>query len=180
MSDMTEGNERDIVPGDVLADVLDQSLSRADTPDMVAFRAYFDSLGAQHFSADEFMVLGPSNHVPGGACEGKNALAPKALWDNVAPLVAAMDAIRAELGAPIRITNCFRSDDYNACVGGVPDSFHRTFRAADWVGGGGSSGDWAEAARAVRDRGGFAGGIGIYNGFVHVDVRGHAVDWDNR
>ncbi|WP_300010863.1 D-Ala-D-Ala carboxypeptidase family metallohydrolase [uncultured Roseobacter sp.] len=179
-TDQTEGGERDIVPAELLDSVLGQSFSRADTPEMVAFREFFAEQSARHFSADEFMVLGPSHHVPGGACEGKNALAPSSLWNNVVPLIAAMDAIRDELGEPVRITNCYRSSDYNSCVGGVSNSYHKTFKAADWVCGTGTSADWAAAAARVRDRGAFTGGIGIYETFVHVDVRGQSIDWDNR
>lgn len=179
MSDLFEGNENDIVPLDQLDALLDQSLSRADTPEMVAFRQFFDGLGAQNFTADEFMVLGPSHHG-NGACAGKNALPERGLWDNVKPLVAAMDAIRVALGSPVRITNCFRAEAYNSCIGGVSRSQHKQFRAADFVSSSGNSQDWADAARRVRDNGGFAGGIGIYNGFVHIDVRGSNADWDNR
>lgn len=174
-----EGGEDDIVPLDQLEGLLDESLSRADTPEMVAFREFFSTIGARHFSADEFMVLGPSHHGT-GACAGKNTMPERALWDNVVPLVRAMDAIRAELGAAVRITNCYRGEAYNSCIGGVPRSQHKQFRAADFVCGAGASKAWADAARRVRDRGGFAGGIGIYNSFVHIDVRGSNADWDNR
>lgn len=179
-NDRTEGAEYDMVPADLLDEVLATSHSRADTPEMVAFRAFFDQQGARHFSADEFMVLGPSNHVPGGPCEGKNGLAPKNLWPNVVPLIAAMDAIRDELGAPARITNCYRSPAYNDCIGGVANSYHMSFQAVDWVCDTGVSTDWAAVARRVRDRGVFTGGIGLYRSFVHIDIRGHAIDWDNR
>ena len=107
-------------------------------------------------------------------------MAPEALWDNVVPLVLAMDAIRAEIGGPATITSCYRGADYNACVGGVPSSFHRRFMAADFVGATGTSVNWTAAARRARDQGNFSGGIGIYDSFVHVDVRGSNVDFDGR
>ncbi len=179
MTDIFEGNENDIRPLDELKELLSESLSRDDTPEMVAFRQFFDGLGAQFFSADEFMVLGPSHHAP-GACNGKNGMPEQALWDNVAPLVKAMDAIRAHMGHPVTITNCFRNEDYNACVGGVSGSMHKQFKAADFVCSSGTSADWAAAAKAVRSNGTFSGGVGIYNSFVHVDVRGSEANWDNR
>ncbi|MCG7519507.1 D-Ala-D-Ala carboxypeptidase family metallohydrolase [Ruegeria sp. Ofav3-42] len=179
MNDLFEGNEYDFVEGDMLQEALRGDYSRSDTPEMVEFRAFFDTLPSEFFTADEFMILGPSNR-PGGSCEGKNGLAPKSLWNNVKPLVKAMNLIRKELGASVQITNCFRSGTYNACVGGVPGSFHSRFQAADWICGAGNSAMLASAARAVRDAGGFSGGIGIYNSFVHVDVRGSNADWDNR
>ncbi len=179
MENVFEGMEHDFAPESELAALLNQSFSRDDTEDMVAFREFYDRIGARFFSADEFMVLGPSHHG-NGACKGKNRLADRALWPNMVPLVHAMDAVRESYGAPLVITNCYRSPDYNACVGGVSKSFHKSFRAADFVGRSGSSREWADAARKARDKGAFSGGIGLYAGFVHVDVRGSNADWDNR
>lgn len=174
-----EGTESDFLDFEALGALLDEAASRNDTPERVAFREFFSALGARHFVADEFCVLGPSNHGT-GACGGKNEMPPRAIWNNVTSLVAAMDAIRAEIGAPVRITNCYRAPAYNACVGGVSASQHLRFRAADLVCRSGRTGDWADAAKVVRSRGVFSGGIGIYRSFVHVDVRGHPVTWDNR
>lgn len=181
MSDIFEGNENDFVTGTALDSLLSKDRARADTPEMVAFRAFFDSIDSPHFSADEFMVLGPSHHS-NGPCRGKNSLPDKALWSNVKPLVIVMNAIRDTLGASVRITNCYRNEAYNSCVGGVSGSLHKSFQAADWVCSTGTSADWARAAQQVRASAttGFKGGIGIYNGFVHVDVRGSNADWDNR
>jgi len=175
----TEGQEFDFIEGPALEASRSADMSRADTPDMVAFRAFFSQLDSPHFVADEFMVLGPSNR-PGGSCEGQNSMPPQALWNNVIPLVAAMNAVRKELGASIQITNCFRNTQYNACVGGVAGSQHPRFTAADWVCSSGTSADWAAAAATVRASGVFKGGIGIYNSFVHLDVRGSNANWDSR
>ena len=179
MSNEFEGNERDVATFEELQQQLEADRSRSDTPEMVAFRAFFEELGARNFTADEFMVMGAS-HNGGGTCSGKNSLAPRNLWDNVKPLVAAMDAVRDRLGHSVMLTNVYRNPEYNECVGGVAGSQHKEFKAADFVCHSGSSADWAEAAKAVRSDGGFSGGVGIYNGFVHVDVRGSNADWDNR
>ena len=180
MTDEFEGQEFDFIEGPDLDAAIARDRSRADTPEMVAFRQFFDGLNSEFFNADEFMVLGPSHHSPGSACSGKNTTAPSELWDNVVPLVAAMNAIRSELGDSVRITNCYRGPSYNTCVGGVSGSQHLQFRAADWICSQGTSADWAAAAQKVRDQGVFLGGIGIYNSFVHVDVRGSNANWDNR
>ncbi len=177
--ELEEGAESDALDFEEMGALLEEEASRDDKPEMVAFRGFFSNHGAQNFVADEFCVLGPSHHGT-GECHGKNELPPRALWNNVASLVAAMDAIRAEIGAPVRITNCYRTEAYNSCVGGVSGSQHLQFRAADFVCKSGTTGDWAEAAKAVRSRGIFTGGIGTYRTFVHVDVRGHPVTWDNR
>jgi N-acetylmuramoyl-L-alanine amidase len=91
-----------------------------------------------------------------------------------------IDAIRQELGAPIRITSCFRSPAYNACVGGAPSSTHLQFNAIDFTCRSGTPEIWRRVAARVRasDRR-FAGGIGVYpsTGFLHIDTRGSNADW---
>ena len=38
--------------------------------------------------------------------------------------------------------------------------------------------DWARTLRSMRDDERlFKGGVGLYASFVHVDTRGHDVDW---
>lgn len=180
MIDEFEGSENDVADFDTVETMLRGTRDR-DSDEMIAFRRFFDqSAQAQHFTADEFIVLGPSNSNPSSACHNKNSIAPEILWPNVVPLVAAMDAIREKLGHPVRITNCYRASPYNTCVGGVTSSQHLKFKAADFICSGGTSGDWAEAAMAVRRDGIFNGGIGIYRSFVHVDVRGSNANWDKR
>lgn len=181
MSNEFEGQESDFASFDDLDAMLESARRGDDTPEMIEFRRFFDQLPNRptHFVADEFMVLGPSHNNSGSACHKRNSLPPSELWENAVPLFHAMEAIRKKLGHPIRITNCYRAQPYNSCVGGVNGSQHLKFRAADFVCKVGDSNAWAEAARAVRQSDVFSGGIGIYRGFVHVDVRGSDADWDN-
>lgn len=177
-----EGDESDAVSYEEAGDLVQRLRSGEEPPELSEFRRFYDAIAPRpdHFVADEFMVMGPSNANPSSACHNKNAIPDRAMWDAVVPLVAAMDAIRKQLGYGVRITNCYRAPPYNSCVGGVSGSLHMQFKAADFVAVEGTSADWAAAAKAVRDRGDFSGGIGIYNSFVHVDVRGTPADWDNR
>lgn len=177
-----EGNEFDAVGFDAAGEMVETLRSGEEPPLLMEFRRFFDGLANQpeHFHADEFMVMGPSNGNSGSACFQKNSLPPQSLWDNIVPLISAMDDIRKELGFQVRITNCYRASAYNTCVGGVSSSQHLQFKAVDFVGQSGESGDWANAAKACRDNGSFNGGVGIYSGFVHVDVRGHPLNWDKR
>jgi len=78
-------------------------------PALAEFREFIETFGARHFKAEEFMVLGPS-HAGSGPCVGKNSLPDKDLWENVRPLVAALDAIRDEIGSGVFITNCYRHE----------------------------------------------------------------------
>jgi uncharacterized protein YcbK (DUF882 family) len=97
-----------------------------------------------------------------------------------------IDEIRARLGAAVRILSGYRSEDYNACVGGAENSLHRTFNALDWVCDAGSVEEWRDAAHAVRaSTPGFRGGIGFYQragtsgDFIHIDTRGTNRDWED-
>ena len=58
MTDVFEGNEFDFIEGDALQEALDADRSRSDTPEMVAFRQFFDGLNSNFFAADA--LNGPS------------------------------------------------------------------------------------------------------------------------
>ena len=128
------------------------------------------------FIAAEFLVKGGSN-----ATNHLNTDPPPALWPNVIPLAKLLQKFRDRIGAPVRLTSVYRSPAYNRAIGGATNSLHMQFRAADLtVVGMGTPADWAATLREMRDAGEFVGGIGTYNTFVHVDVRGTVSDWDDR
>ena len=85
-------------------------------------------------------------------------------------LIDALEKLRTKLGnAPIHVNSGFRCWTHNEAVGGVPKSRHCTGEAADIVVEGRHPLEVAEAAERVEQ---FShGGIGIYDTFVHVDVR---------
>lgn len=161
-----------------------EPLTVADAPEAPPshpFQTFFkEKLGdVAHFTWKEFLFKG-SKH----AQNGLNADPPERLWPNVIPLARALEEIRVRIGAPVRLTSIYRSPAYNASLSGsAKRSQHMAFKAADFqvLGGAhGTSGDWAAVAKAVRSDGVFEGGVGIYNTFVHVDVRGSRADWDSR
>jgi N-acetylmuramoyl-L-alanine amidase len=145
--------------------------------DMARYEAIIRGLRLRHFSPAEFLFPGTSN-APGGSCAGKNALPPEALWDNIGKTARMLEEIRERLGAPVRILSCYRSPAYNACVGGATNSLHGRFNAIDWYCDAGTAADWHRVAQEVRRaHPEFAGGIGRYRGFCHVDTRGADSDW---
>jgi uncharacterized protein YcbK (DUF882 family) len=126
------------------------------------------------FSASEFLVKGAkhaSNHL--------NTDPPRALWPNIVKTVRVLVELKKRLGNPaITLNSAYRSPAYNASVGGARDSQHMKFTATDIVVQGvGGPPDWARMLHQMRNEGVFAGGIGLYNSFVHVDTRGHNADW---
>ncbi len=142
------------------------------------FKAFFESAlpDVQHFKWNELLVKGAKH-----AINGLNTDPPREKWDNVLPLVKVLDEFRTQIGHPVRLTNVYRSPDYNRSVGGKLDSQHVQFRAADLqVPGHGGSQLWADILNAMRQDGFFSGGIGIYDTFVHIDTRGRNADWDER
>lgn len=93
-------------------------------------------------------------------------------------LVEALEKLRSKCGgAPIHINSGVRCQGWNERVGGVPSSQHVWGRAADIVVQGLEPVEVADKAEQVVE---FRhGGIGVYDNFVHVDVRmDGAARWD--
>lgn len=142
------------------------------------FRLWFDKSlpEIKHFSADEFLFKGEAHKQ-----NGLNTDPPPELWPNLIPLARVLEALRVRLGKPITLNSIYRSPAYNKAISGAGSSLHMQFKAADFVVHGlGGPADWAETLRAMRAGGLFRGGIGTYDTFVHVDVRGTNVDFDYR
>ena len=107
-----------------------------------------------------------------------NALPPRSMWKSMAGTLKTADRIASELGQPVReVTSAYRSPGYNRrCPGAKSRSWHMQNYALDLKFG---VSPWkvAQAARYVRSKGHFKGGIGRYSSFTHIDTRGHNVDW---
>jgi lysozyme family protein len=163
-----------------ISDTLDLNLPNIDN-DIPAGSGFEDFFARQfpdieHFAWHELLVKGASH-----ATNHLNTDPPEELWSSVIPLVRTLEAFRKEMGKAVVLTSVYRSPAYNAAIGGASRSQHMAFTAADLqVSGGGNTGAWAQVLKRLRQQGLFEGGIGIYNSFVHVDVRGTRADWDNR
>lgn len=129
-----------------------------------------------HFASHEFLAKGGAHNQPGSRAFQLNTDPPGNLWSNVLPLVVALNEIRRRAGIPISLSSVYRSPAYNRAIGGASRSLHMQFKAADIVSRLSPS-RLAVIAREVRADGIFTGGIGVYRTFVHVDVRGHNVDF---
>ena len=87
------------------------------------------------------------------------------------PTALALDAARHDLGSPVVVNSAWRSDRYNRAVGGAPQSFHKTFLAADTAPANPALlGRYYRILRGLRDGGEWRGGLGGYKTFVHVDT----------
>ena len=128
---------------------------------------------SQHFHEDEFRCKGQTCGPDGGPC-GLAIVSPR--------LVAALEELRTlsgNRGVLIRwdkdpVTGIYRSGSgyrcraHNRAVGGVDGSMHTLGMAADIRVIGLTPPEVAKLAEQVLAFS--AGGIGIYDGFTHVDV----------
>lgn len=92
-------------------------------------------------------------------------------------LIVRLNAIRSRFGKPIIVNSGYRSPEHNAKVGGVANSQHVLGTAADIRPE--DLNDLPELQK-ICDEMNPHGGVGFYNTFVHVDVRGEKSRWDNR
>ena len=135
---------------------------------------FIDAQGFRHFKGREFTPYWTRTRK--GV---RNSVPPKKLWKNILATLRLVDALRAELGAPITLLSTYRSPDYNHAVGGASASYHMQFLAIDFTCSKGTPAEWAKRLTAMRAAGKFKGGIGIYrrSHFVHIDTRGSNADW---
>jgi len=127
-------------------------------------------LVTDHFSLDEF-----SSH--------DGAIYPvEWIDDRLHPLCDVLEKLRATLGGhAITILSGYRSPAHNARVGGAKASQHMQGRAADIIVEGYAPSDVHASLLQLFAAGDIKiGGLGKYNGWVHVDIRpwqGHLCQW---
>ena len=84
-------------------------------------------------------------------------------------------AMSKQLGYVLQVTSGYRSPAYNKKVGGVSKSQHMLGNAVDILQPGMNNAQRQEFIQAAIDNG--FSGIGIYNSFTHLDIRGSKVAW---
>lgn len=93
-------------------------------------------------------------------------------------LVDFLENIRVHFGAPLYINSGYRTVSYNASVkDSSPKSQHCSGLAADILVEGHTPAEVYAYAETLL---GNHGGLGIYNTFVHIDVRADKSRWDYR
>lgn len=123
----------------------------------------------EHFSASEF------------SCKDGTPV-PDELLPNLRRLCEALEVLRAELGGkPVTIMSGYRTPAYNRKVEGAARSRHCVGDGADVQVAGIAPDVVADvAARLMRHGRIGLGGIGRYETFTHLDLRGRRARWDYR
>lgn len=113
------------------------------------------------------------------ACNDKKRTpVPAKYWGNVQKLAMNLQALRDELGEPVRVQSGYRTAAHNRAIGGAPKSQHLTARAGDIrVASKTPQQVAAIIERLIRAGKMLDGGIGIYDNFVHYDIRSEHARW---
>lgn len=103
---------------------------------------------------------------------------PDILFPNVVELARNLQCLRDHLGEPVHIISGYRHNEYNRKVGGVTGSQHLQAKAADISVKSLTPIQLGVVIEALIKAGEITqGGLGIYPGFVHYDIRGTRFRW---
>ena len=127
----------------------------------------------KNFNIDEFKCKG---NLRGCSCE-----MPDEVYKNIQELAENLQIIRDELQEPIKINSAYRCENHNRKIGGSSKSQHVKGKAADIVVKNLTPDEVANALDNLQ-QGDFikSGGLGRYDTFTHIDIRGTEARWDFR
>lgn len=127
-------------------------------------------------------TAGPSEHLSWAEMACHDGTPYPAEWraDRAVELAKAFERIRELCGFPLIVNSAYRTAVYNDRIGGAAKSQHVEGRALDLhpASGGLKALQKLRGVAEVVRREGLIRGIGIYDGFVHVDTRpGKSATW---
>lgn len=103
---------------------------------------------------------------------------PDELVPNLIELAHNLQVLRDHLGEPVRILSGYRSPEHNRRIGGARNSRHLLAQAADISVRSKTPRQLAAIIeRLIATKQMKQGGLGVYPGFVHYDVRGTKARW---
>jgi uncharacterized protein YcbK (DUF882 family) len=106
---------------------------------------------------------------------------PSSLYPNLNSLVLNLQVLREHVNKPIHVLSGYRSATHNKECGGSPHSQHLLARAADLRMDNISPYSLHQVIEDLIKEGFLKeGGLGLYDTFVHYDVRGFKARWDLR
>jgi len=106
-------------------------------------------------------------------------IVPQKYMANLQCLAENLQVLRDEIGEPVMVTGSgYRTPSHNAKVGGAKNSQHLTASGADINAKNYTPAELAKVIEKLIVEGKMQeGGIGIYKGFVHYDIRGVRARW---
>lgn len=123
------------------------------------------------------MQLTPNFHLNEFNCRDGRKVPPQYMA-NVKKLAENLQILRDHIGVPININSCYRPPDYNKRIGGAKNSQHLTASAADITSKSFTPKQLAARVEKLIKEGKVKfGGLGIYPGFIHVDIRKKKARW---
>jgi len=104
---------------------------------------------------------------------------PLDVLDNIKELACNLQVLRDFLGESIKVNSGYRSEAHNKAVGGVKSSKHTKGLAADIRVKDLDTDDLYLIIEALIKQGDMQeGGLGVYDTFVHYDIRGTRARWN--
>lgn len=123
------------------------------------------------------MILTNNFEISEFACNDGTPV-PSSLEANVQLLADNLQVLRDYIKEPIRVNSGYRHPEYNKRIGGKPNSMHLQAKAADITTKSYSPKKLAGIIeKLIAEKKMKQGGLGVYPGFVHYDVRGTKARW---
>lgn len=112
------------------------------------------------------------------ACKDGTSV-PLKYQENMITLAENLQVLRDYFNESIHINSAYRTVTHNKKQNGSPNSQHLYAKAADISIRSKTPKQVVRAIKKLISEGKMKeGGVGLYNGFVHYDIRGHAARWD--
>ena len=106
---------------------------------------------------------------------------PISVINNLYELAQNLEKLRSRLGVAIHVNSGWRTKEHNRRVRGESDSQHLYGKAADIWSEIYSPKEIYDLIEQLINAGAMQqGGLGLYNTFVHYDIRGTKARWDYR
>jgi uncharacterized protein YcbK (DUF882 family) len=103
---------------------------------------------------------------------------PSEFMPNVIEVAKNLQVLRDYIEEPIRVNSGYRHKAYNKKIGGAVSSQHLTASAADITAKSYTPKQLATIVEKLIKEGKLKfGGVGIYPGFIHVDIRKKKARW---
>lgn len=105
---------------------------------------------------------------------------PYPVYLNVLKVAYNLQALRNIINVPIGINSAYRSKEHNKSINGVVNSKHITGEAADIVVYSIKPDKlYLLIDQLIKEEKLLEGGLGLYDTFIHYDIRGYRARWDN-